>query len=263
MRSVKEAVLANLPAAVIGAAALVAWIVGGRRAERDASQVPEAASRRTVIPTPSTPRRGLMIMLVLALLLFGGAMLVLQARHPILIARYLLTFQVIVTGLLALMVADAIAARRVLLALSALAALVSIGVAHGRKPPEQHWDATARMVAERVRACPSSTVYVAPAPRKSPGPRGLHDVLIWAHRLEARLHGFEVTPFDLAAGRLPAAPGTCPALLWLEHVKGLERLTSVQALLDHLRLDIAPADPARAQLLVGESGLVLVVPAKT
>ena len=159
------------------------------------------------------------------------------------------------------MVADAIAGHRVLLALSALAALVSIGVAHGRETPKQHWDATARMVAERVRACPSSTVYVGARAAQESRPARLARRVDLGAPTGSPVARLRRRPFDLAAGRLPAAPGTCPALLWLEHVKGLERLTSVPRLLEHLRLDIAPADPARAQLLIGESGLVLVVPA--
>jgi hypothetical protein len=260
--AVVDALVANPLAGALAAAAALVW-VGDWARRRWAGW-----SERIFAPalaqqlTPARRRRGLLVALALALVAFGAAMLVLQARHPLLMDRYLFSFQVVVAGMLALVIAEAAARRTVLLWLLCAGAVLALA-ASARETPKQHWDVTARKVAEVVRDCPSTTVYVATAPRPIPAPPALPTVLEWAHRLQGQRFGFDVHPIDLHAGKLPAAPDACPAVLWLEHVKGLERLTGVREVLAHLHLDVEPqVDVARARLSVGESGLVLVMPGK-
>lgn len=123
-----------------------------------------------------------------------------------------------------------------------------------------NWNASAEQVASIVKNCPSATVYGVPYARVNNGAIWTtplnpteSEARSYGYRFYARRLGFSVTG-DLAPGDTIAAPGVCPAIVWIEHFWPPE--TTAAELLANLKLS-APADAYFAQ--VG-SGVLLIAP---
>jgi hypothetical protein len=123
-----------------------------------------------------------------------------------------------------------------------------------------NWSPSAQQVRNIVRNCPSATVYGVPYARVNNGPIWTtplnpteSEARSYGYRYYAQQLGFAVTA-DLAPGDVIAAPGACPAVVWIEHFWPGEKTAA--DLLAKLRLT-APADAYFGQ--VG-SGILLIAP---
>lgn len=123
-----------------------------------------------------------------------------------------------------------------------------------------NWSASAEQVRNIVRNCPSATVYGVPYARVNNGAIWTtplnpteSEARSYGYRYYARQLGFAVTA-DLAPGDVIAAPGACPAVVWIEHFWPGEKTAA--ELLAKLQLT-APADAYFGQ--VG-SGILLIAP---
>jgi hypothetical protein len=123
-----------------------------------------------------------------------------------------------------------------------------------------NWNASAAQVASIVKNCPSATVYGVPYARVNNGAIWTtplnpteSEARSYGYRLYAKRLGFSVAA-DLAPGDAIAAPGACPAIVWIEHFWPPEQ--NAAALLAKLQLT-APDDAYFGQ--VG-SGVLLIAP---
>lgn len=125
-----------------------------------------------------------------------------------------------------------------------------------------NWSASAENIARIVKACPSAAVYGVPYARVNNGPIWTtplnpteSEARSFGYRYYARQLGFSVTA-DLEPGDVIAAPGACPAVVWIEHFWPGE--TNAADLLANLQL-AAPADAYFGQ--VG-SGVLIIAPGR-
>jgi hypothetical protein len=125
-----------------------------------------------------------------------------------------------------------------------------------------NWSASAEQVARIVKNCPSATVYGVPYARVNNGAIWTtplnpteSEARSYGYRYYARQLGFSVTA-DLAPGDVIAAPGACPAVVWIEHFWPAEQ--GAAELLAKLQLT-APEDAYFGQ--VG-SGVLLIAPGR-
>jgi hypothetical protein len=213
---------------------------------------------------PSSRRR-MLALLALASVVFIAAMLALHARQPIVIARYLVTFQVVVIAALALVVADALMRSRAMYWLFLAPALLTIGIQGFATQKQPRWDDSAAMVSRLLSQCPTSAVYAAEFPRKT-FLRNETEVIRWAYRRHGRLFGFEVVDADVRSGRLAeieaGTQAECPAVLWIENVNwsDIPRPAKLATTLDALGVDGSSFDLTQGSLGVTATGMVFKLP---
>ena len=263
-RSVASAAEANPLVLGVAAAVLLASIaVVVRR--------PVAAGSRAIFDADflgrlqlTRERRRSIGLLGFSLAVFSVALLLVHLRQPIVFHRYLLSFQVVVVGLVACLAAEAVASRRLLLMLVAAVAFVSVAQHGAKAQGERRWDATARFVSDLRATCPSSPVVAA----RLPGhwqTVNIAAVAEWGYRWEAQRFGFDVTYVRLGVDPLPIAPGACPTLLWIEHLTWNSRLprnATPETALRVLGIDTSRIEMANALFIAGETGFVMRLPAK-
>ncbi|WP_130430404.1 hypothetical protein [Rivibacter subsaxonicus] len=211
-------------------------------------------------PEARVPR---LLLVIAAAAAFAAILLVTHVVRPLVTERYIVSFQVLIVGTIAALSANAIMSRRLLWSLLLVMALPAVLLHAYRAQQPQLWDASARLVRERVAACPGSVVHaLVPAPASQP--EAEVEVRYWAHAERARRLGFAVQPMAAGDSRAPTTADPCPTLLWVEHVRIKERPNGATAatMLERLQLDAGAVDLARAQVLAGETGYVLVLPAR-
>ena len=197
--------------------------------------------------------------LALVLTAMAASMALLLAANavkPILIDRYLVSWQVLGCGVVAALSCRAIASSRLhawLFGGAAALACLAGSIHYARTGA---WDLTRDHIAAAVRECPSTSVYAMnPWRVAAPGSRvGAFEgeTFAFGYRKLAREAGFEVrmVPDDMTA--LPVS-SECPTLLWIEHSGPDNRAPDV---LRAARLSV-PAG-TRLGMLRGRSGFVLV-----
>lgn len=210
-----------------------------------------------VLPAAQRPA---VLLFALTALAFVGGMLIVHAWRPIVIGKYILTYQIVTAGIVACLAAP-LARWRWLFALLAAATLLSLALTASVVGRQQRWDASTRAIVQLQAHCPSSPVHAAVPPSKVYS-RNATTALRWSYRQQAAWHGFAVRDFDLEHDAVPRPAGPCPALLWIEHV-ALDKLPLARgpaALLEHYGLPATGIDLSRAKLYTGESGFVLQLP---
>lgn len=186
-------------------------------------------------------------------------LLALQQIKPMIYDRYLIAAAGALLVGAAVLGAGPAAPRYAPWAILAFALVVQANVFAARQSAF-NWSPSAEMIARMVKNCPSAKVYGVPYARVNNGAIWTtplnpteSEARSYGYRYYARQLGFTVTA-DLAPGDVIAAPGVCPALVWIEHFWPPEE--TADELLAKLKLT-APADAYFGQ--VG-SGVLLIAP---
>lgn len=243
VREIKRVILSGFPLNGI-AVAVALWAV-----------VDLVRGRREALPV-----RGaclFAVTLALALAMTIAALLVVNSVRPFIIPRYLTPMAPFVAAVLAALSAELLLRHRWLLGVSVLAACAAIFSAFRTQLPIRQWDATAQTVADAVRRCPSTLVHARPRwiiegddPPQTVIANEV-DVVRFGYHLVAGQHGFTLEP---EAGRRVSAD--CPTLLWIEqHFAAPPDKLAVWA-----DLPLSEGQIARAQVIKGETGFVVVYP---
>jgi hypothetical protein len=251
------ALVANPVGVVAVGVALLAWIakaaVGNRTAGVTGAQFVERVA-------PGRRRMETLVVLLVAAMLFVVCLLVLQARQPIVVTRYLVSLQALVVGLCALLAAPLVMHWRPLAWLLLAVAVVGTALVARRAEREARWDTTAKAAAAAVQACPGAEVRHVLIQKRTSS-RNFQTVLHWAYERHGRSFGFRSRAF-MVGDRLEPIGG-CPAIFWIEHIapKDIEAaVADPSTALKSFGLDPAAFDVGRAKTIASRSGYVLVAP---
>lgn len=207
----------------------------------------------------------LFVVFAMAAVAFAAILLAAHLRSPIITGRYLLGWQVVVLGALVMLSAPVWRRMPVLLLALALAGVVHQAGASRMVRSDGRWDVSLELLRHEIQSCPSSRVYAARFSR--PGlMQHETDVRRFAHLRMAEWNGIRLQFIDPEKGEQLAAPdaraGECPTLLWLEHVswRAVPRDTDAETVLRYLGLSAEPFLLTESSVLVGDTGMVLVLP---
>lgn len=142
---------------------------------------------------------------------------------PILIERYLITWQLLICALVAVAAERAVAASR-----TALIAFVGIGalmmlIGSVNAAQAGGWKTGRDMISVQARQCPTTRVFAMSGWRlktayASNAARRETAVINAAYRKLGNQGGFTVSTLDLTTPAILPVGGTCPTLLWVEHL---------------------------------------------
>lgn len=233
-----------------------ALVIRGRRLPADRRAIGSMALRRTDL--------GLVLVFGGAALLFMAFLMAAHLRSPVVTGRYLLGWQVGVLAVLIMLSAPIWRRVPVLLLGLAIASVVHQAASSQETRGEPRWNASLVLLQEQLLNCPSSPVYSARFSR--PGlMRYETDVRRYAHERMADWSGIALTFIDPNNGdQIPASRGECPTLLWIEHVawRLLPPEPDAESVLRYLGLAAEPFMLTESSVLVGDSGMVLVLPSR-
>jgi len=203
-------------------------------------------------------RDGIYVVTVIAALLIALFILFhVDVQKPIVIGRYMAGIPVLLCGALAVL-ATKFENRRLffgLLAATSAAAVIGPFFLHGAN---RHWNADAKLIAKIARPCPSTKVYAATGWLLRDGgdsntARREDPVFARGYLLLGEGYGF--TPEIIGRnGPTQAVMGSCPVLLWLEHVPDGTKVDAKGAV---AAAGLRGLENARLSLIHGESGLII------
>lgn len=202
--------------------------------------------------------------LVVSIAVAAIALIALNLATPILIERYLITWQLLICALIALASERQITASR-----APFVAFIAIGVLMvviGTANAARHggWRAGRDLIAAQVRRCPETRVYAMSSwrlktVRASNAARRETEVIDTAYRELGRQGGFDVTTLDLLTPAVLKVGTTCPTILWVEHL-GWDDVRDIAYLQRAGRL--AFDRPVHIEIRPTESGFVTVARAQ-
>lgn len=204
-------------------------------------------------------KRPFYVFIAASLAVSAAMLLVLNGQRPVVVDRYLISWQPMVCAGLAAATAQAVASSRIKLwavvACSALSIIVSAVV----QAREGNWNETRDFIARAVARCPGARVFAMSPWRLGSGygtRASVHEGAAFAdaYRRSARDGGFAVsivTPDD----RVLPLPAGCPALLWVEHSGG-RHIPGADFVMARARLGFA--GPVSARLFRSPNGFVLI-----
>jgi hypothetical protein len=210
-----------------------------------------AALRRN--PADYRPQIEVAATCLIAALLVCAALFVVNMNRPIILLRYLVTEVPLIAAALAVLGADLMVRKRWLILASTLAALLTLSLFTQRLSAQQNWFASARIVADVVRGCPSAAVHTPIEWSRDftdDGP-DYAAVMRYGYETVGRRFGFVVEP--AASQRVDP---NCPTLVWVEH---FHRTVPGIAEAAH-GLPIAPAAISGASIERTRSGFVVTYP---
>lgn len=263
-RVVRRAIVANEVAMVCVAVALC-WSVwgvvrrqrGGTRSDAGRGVRPEAGA------APLLLRQDLLAASVIgfALVVFAAIILAAHLKQPIVTGRYLLGWQVLVAGLVAVLAAPVWRRYPVLLLLMAVLAIGHQAATAHIVKEEARWNESLKFLQTELDACPASTVYAARFPRPSLM-RHEADVRRWGHEHMARWSGIDLRFVNPAEQSLDPGSAECPTLVWIEHVnwRALDRTSDARKVLGYVGFRVDDLDLSQARTHVSDTGIVLVLP---
>jgi hypothetical protein len=159
-------------------------------------------------------------------------LLVINAFKPVIMPRYLMPLVPLSAGLVAALCAETVFSNRWLLAaLLVNATLIAAVEASRPHLRPSRWDGAADKVADIVRRCPDTKVYVADPVffSRNGNPPGSSPIFAFGYRAVAKAHGFTVNAVDPNNPAPIARPANCPTVFWVEAVfspRSVDRLTS-------------------------------------
>jgi hypothetical protein len=190
---------------------------------------------------------------LIAAALVCAVLFVVNISRPIILLRYLVTEVPLIAAALAMLAAERMGRQRWLTLAATLTGLLTLALFAQRLSAQPNWSASARIVAEVVRACPSTAVHTPIEWSRDfteDGPN-YAAVMHYGYETVGRKFGFTVEP--PSSRRLDT---TCPTLVWVEHfhqnLPGVAEATS--------GLPIAPAAIAKATIQRTRSGFVATYP---
>ncbi len=202
--------------------------------------------------------------LVASIAIAAIVLMALNLATPILIERYLITWQLLICALIALASERQITASR-----APFVAFIAIGVLMvviGTANAARHggWRAGRDLIAAQVRQCPETRVYAVSSwrlktARASNAARRETEVIDIAYRELGRQGGFDVTTLDLLTPAVLKVGTTCPTTLWVEHL-GWDDVRDTAYLQRASRL--AFDSPVHIEIRPTESGFVAVARAQ-
>ena len=220
-----------------------------------------ALSRRHNQPRTADPDRAIGVTFLAIAAASIGVLVLINTRTPIIVDRYLLLCSsACIVGLSAVTARIFMVSRPSLLCLLLNAALF-LGFSAGKLIEEPRWNGSAELIAAHLARCPSSPVLAFPFPFTG----ALADepaVFETGYRYLAARHGFAVR---MANAETLSAAGTCPTILWTEHVDWT-RTTSDRAkdfVLDAARQQLGPLDLAGATVERTKTGAIILLPGRT
>lgn len=150
-------------------------------------------------------------------------LMIFNLATPILIERYLITWQLLVCALVALAAERALAESRMSFAafVGIGALMMLIGTANAARGGG--WKTGRDMIAAQVRQCPTTRVFAMSGWRlktahASNAARRETEVIDPAYRELGDQRGFGVTTLDLSTPAVLPVGATCPTLVWVEHL---------------------------------------------
>lgn len=171
----------------------------------------------------ATSARPFLSVIAVSTVVIVVVLMMLNLATPILIERYLMTWQLLVCALVALAAERALLASR-----TSLAAVVGIGalmmlIGTANAARAGGWKTGRDMIAAQVRQCPTTRVFAMSGwrlktARASNAARRETDVIDAAYRELGDQRGFDVTTLDLSTSAVLPVGATCPTLLWVEHL---------------------------------------------
>jgi len=207
-------------------------------------------------------RRRLEFILLLGASIFAAAapLLLLNAYRPVVVDRYLGTWQLLIAGIVAVAGCRAVAAHRWAPYAVAVFAVISVGVTARRQADYRGWNETRDFIASGVRNCPASTVYATTPWRLRTGRDtryAAYESLTFAdgYRRLAKDAGFELTVLS-PEDRVLALADKCPTYLWAEHTGGWYLPDGGYVL---GKAGLRPSAKARATIFRTNSGFVVVL----
>jgi hypothetical protein len=200
--------------------------------------------------------RDFLLIIATALIGSAGLLLTFNAFRPILIDRYLVSWQALLAGAVAALSCRAIAAKRLRSWLFGTVAALACLAASIHYAQNAGWAATRDYLAATVRQCPETKVFAMnPWRVAAPGSRvGAYEGETFAYGYErlARQAGFGMAMLPEEMVVLPVDPG-CPTLLWVENAGPDNHPRDV---LRAARLLVPPG--TRLGMFKGHGGFVLV-----
>lgn len=195
-----------------------------------------------------------------SILAAAAPLLLLNAYKPVVVDRYLATWQLLIAGIVAAAGCRAVAARRWAPYAVAAFAVISVGVTARRQADYRGWNETRDFIANGVENCPASKVYATSPWRFRAGRDtryAAYESLTFAdgYRRLARDAGFAVTVLG-SADRVLALGDRCPTYLWAEHTGGWHLPDGGYVL---GKAGLYPSGKARATIFRTNSGFVLVL----
>jgi len=170
------------------------------------------------------PKLGAFAALLMGAIVGGLLLLVaINLATPVVVQRYLIGWQVLVCGLVAMLAVPLLDQRKWLLAPAALAALGSLAINTREALTQTGWTDNLGWIADEQRACPASKVYAVSAQRltviKDTKLSAREGALIGdAYRSLAMNEDVAVEVLPHTGRSTLAPPGACPTLLWIEHL---------------------------------------------
>ncbi len=189
------------------------------------------------------------------------ALIALNIVTPIIVQRYLVVWQLAVVALLAVLAEPTIAASRWRMFATFGFAVPLIVYGALQAAQTTGWNENRDWIADRISACPATTVYaLSPwalkTARASNSARRETAVILDSYRKMAREKGFAVTTLDLADRHRIDVSGTCPTLVWIEHIDPSDIPDAAYI----LRVGgLEPSMPVATNLSVSGSGVVLAL----
>jgi hypothetical protein len=190
-----------------------------------------------------------------------GVLLLINIGTPIIVDRYLVLCSAACIVGLSVLAAQVLTVSRVGLLCFLLNAAVFLALSAGKLVGEPRWNRSAELISAYLTTCPSSVVWAFPFPY----PGALADepaVFKVAYRYLAARHGFAVRIAE--AGHIQVA-GTCPTILWTEHV-AWSRAASNDAddlVLDAARQQLGPIDLGGAVVERTKTGALILLRSPT
>lgn len=222
------------------------------------------AARSRVFDFASIERARLRLLLTLlgGALAFAVLLMIAQSQHPIATSRYLLVWQIIVIGLVALLAAQLF--RRYLpiwlVAIIAVAAFHQSVAARAMKA-EARWNSSFALVKAELADCPGAEVLATSFPRPSFMENG-DAVRQWGYERMAKWGQLHIRFIEPGSGLSFQGADSCPTLIWVEHADWsmLSRESDVATMLHYLGWDGMQFDLSQSRARIGETGFVLVLP---
>lgn len=167
-------------------------------------------------------RKRFVLVLMAGLMLSGSLMFAINSLRPMLVARYLVFWQLVVCAVVAAFGARAVFANRLRLAALAGVAGVWVAMTSISVARERNWEATRDYIAASVQSCPSTRVYAmsvweAAKERDTRYAALERPTIVEGYRRLAREADFSVTIVDRKSPPLDLGTA-CPTLLWVEHL---------------------------------------------
>jgi hypothetical protein len=216
---------------------------------------------RPLPPRPATADIRFARLLLLGLATGGALLLLVNVAQPVVIFRYLLTWEVTVAFLAALLLAPAVAQRPAILwAVAGWSLLLAVlGAASANR--DKGWQEGIEVLADARQRCPGSSLYAAPHWRFGPFADSRSaafetPVIMTAYRELAGRDGLDLEVLDQRTPAILAIRPDCPTLLLLPRLFGVPDV-SAKELLGAGRL--RPAEPASVRFHYRSNDTIVVV----